>query len=52
MAMHPKGYVDAIAVVVPKMRAGNLFHPVASVRQALVEQEHRQAAPCVCCSVW
>jgi cytidine deaminase len=42
MAQHPKAYVDAIAVVVPKVRRGEPVTPCGICRQALIEQEHRQ----------
>lgn len=45
MAGMPKGYVDAIAVVVPRVRDSDPVSPCGICRQALVEQENRQGGP-------
>ena len=45
MATKPKGYVDVLAVVVPRVRNSNPVSPCGICRQALVEQENRQGGP-------
>lgn len=45
MAADPKGYVEAIAVVVPRLRNSDPVSPCGVCRQALVEQELRQGGP-------
>ncbi|MFT3885055.1 MAG: cytidine deaminase [Flavobacteriales bacterium] len=45
MAVVPKGVVESIAIVVPKVRGTRPVTPCGICRQALVEQERRQKGP-------
>jgi cytidine deaminase len=45
MAVLPKGIVESMAIVVPKVRGSRPVTPCGICRQALVEQERRQKSP-------
>ncbi|HEX2616076.1 MAG TPA: cytidine deaminase, partial [Flavobacteriales bacterium] len=44
-AVLPKGIVESMAIVVPKVRGSRPVTPCGICRQALVEQERRQKSP-------
>lgn len=45
MSVMPKGVVESLAIVVPKLRGQRPVTPCGICRQALVEQERRQKSP-------
>jgi cytidine deaminase len=45
MVVMPKGVVESMAIVVPKVRGQRAVTPCGICRQALVEQERRQKSP-------